>query len=848
MAIVLYAEIVGGLGDILFGFNALAALRDAGYTQEMVLVLGNHQYDGRDPKKLVANLGLEKQYGILALSPEEYAKKKKENFRLDFLIVGPISAYIEIPFLVPKGQESVPTLLVPEYGASDRTLYGFVKYLLDKTDKAISMRLLCPGFGLVPDALVPERGVFLNKYLVDIGNKTQANDYTFRAQCWSALGEELAAFLLQGKSIEAYHRETDLFFAYSAKSPEDFFDVQQFLTKENVKNQDIFCVSAPVMDFARVATSTLKENGFQYVLFVNLDDDSTTVFYDSAESQTRKTCRFFYKKYIPHDEFISMLALSHDLVRVTGDQSFGEAFSAGKIIYYEALRHKYKFIGDFWDKVLEKAEAPALRNAVEIFRYGGISGESQSIDALTLGNLKEILFRMRSEYDFGAVLAEKLNSSYSLTDMDELNFRLFLCFHTGKNEENLKDLLAQGGNPLEKNSEGDTIAHIILNEDEGLSSWYYSKLLSVLAKHNIEILFIPDKSGKAVLDRVREIADKGSVKNLCAMKETLLEIPENLEVAQLLFEIDERVARLVPDTAAAQKSSAAVLSVTSSEIFTISGIDKNMEGPPAIPLFPSSVELVNPIPVSEVQSTSVEPAMQMSVEILLSTQPIALGATFPDMVETVGVLDADDQTSIPFVETAPVVTQSVLSTIDGIDEDMSAIVLSPSIVDHVPPISVEPSATAPISSDVVRVLDVDIQTSLLSVQTAPSIVVNDVPLNPIPVEELHIESNWAHRGRVALELVVSSVFWIPAGIILGALFLLSAGRWQGLGQMLRNTFAWVNERFHAEDVVVPAVVVNSSVPLHVETQVMASPMTSAAFTPVVPEVSSRVEENQGLRF
>lgn len=117
---------------------------------------------------------------------------------------------------------------------------------------------------------------------------------------------------------------------------------------ESTKNQDIFGVGRNErvkLLAVKEMLPVLMESGFNKILYISLDTNEKQVLYEQANKEpVKKIYRFFYTNQLTHPEMIAILALSGDLVGITGDQSLGEALSAKKLIVYECLSHKRKLV------------------------------------------------------------------------------------------------------------------------------------------------------------------------------------------------------------------------------------------------------------------------------------------------------------------------------------------------------------------------------------------------------------------------------------------------------------------------------------------------------------------------
>jgi hypothetical protein len=88
----------------------------------------------------------------------------------------------------------------------------------------------------------------------------------------------------------------------------------------------------------------LVKRGIPYVKTVEIMVDHTLT--SVPLNKKGIILRFHVMQNIPHDQFLSLLHESEDFVACTGDGSFFEAISAGKLFYYDTPKHKMHFQKD----------------------------------------------------------------------------------------------------------------------------------------------------------------------------------------------------------------------------------------------------------------------------------------------------------------------------------------------------------------------------------------------------------------------------------------------------------------------------------------------------------------------
>jgi uncharacterized protein YjfI (DUF2170 family) len=354
MAIILFvSDGYGGYGDFLFGLKTLAGLKNhlktIDYNEPIYLAT---QSAGKE--KILA-LGGDKEFDIEIKTIEEIKQlQKNQAFCLDCYMEGPVFN----PNIYNKSAITNPIVLLPEYSIDEGVELARDRYV----NSGISCYdIVYSGFNAIDLKEKNHRGVLLTQALIEVAEKKESGDFSFRVPYWKYLAK-YSPKILEKHSLDTYHETTDLFFDYSHISPSNnqniyhsnhrqhYLQMQALFAKQSSKSQDILLVSgdAFLTMAALVETfSQLKQNGFNKIIYVNLDTGDTDILFNDKmsdplvhSSKPLKIYRLLHVSHLTHQEMIATLALSEDLVGVTGDQSLGEALSAKKLVVYECLSHK----------------------------------------------------------------------------------------------------------------------------------------------------------------------------------------------------------------------------------------------------------------------------------------------------------------------------------------------------------------------------------------------------------------------------------------------------------------------------------------------------------------------------
>ena len=156
------------------------------------------------------------------------------------------------------------------------------------------------------------------------------------------------------------------------------------------QSQDVICLGGKALDWRygynkhqtvsskyhalRDMLPQLKEQGYTTVIYHDVQNNKKEVLYTAPNTggKQEKTYRVLDFKSVPYETMLSLAILSDDLVGLTGDQSFVEAMSAGKLISYECRAHKSNFMKGYLKAVNQKTDNQDVRDlAKQLVRIPG---------------------------------------------------------------------------------------------------------------------------------------------------------------------------------------------------------------------------------------------------------------------------------------------------------------------------------------------------------------------------------------------------------------------------------------------------------------------------------------------
>ena len=381
MAIIFFtARHFDGSGDIVHTVKIAdflqKQLRKNGYTDNIIIVVP----DLMEGSKGVNHKEITDRF-VAAFNPlikvQTMSMFKKSDLKVD--------CYIEAALLnrssfnkedeqmidILRNATDVPYIFMPEYG-NDLTPQGKIK--------------IPSGFNKKNRG---EVGVFPNQKLLDATQDTIISQKVIK-EAFDELDHKIKRYLApQTGSSDEYlqYRETHgLSYQYShehikdyvsyikvngqdvldltKRAPIDFFLSEHIVFSETSGlSQDIICLGDDIeckKNALRRAIPELTKSGYTDIVFLNMDNGEEEALYSNVSSQKSKCYRVLYSASLPFTTMQSLPLLSDDLVGTTGDNSFVEAMSAGKLISYECASHKKEFAFGYLGRVKEMATNPSV--------------------------------------------------------------------------------------------------------------------------------------------------------------------------------------------------------------------------------------------------------------------------------------------------------------------------------------------------------------------------------------------------------------------------------------------------------------------------------------------------------
>lgn len=343
-----------GYGDHIFGLRLAQHLRKqcelAGLEAPPIYLIT--QGTG---KEKVCRLKGDQEFQVSVLTPDEL-EEQIENGKIDVgcVVEGPVFSDPLIGWLhqtLETVKAAIPVIIVPEYGCSGGAplLNQHIAYLsrlafLQYKDTIYS--------GFDPKN---EHGILLSDELVEPDLNV----------LFDQLDKKIRGVLFGEGSLAHFRENNELSMQYShdsslpdgkggsANTPAHFLKIHRAFVKNTQHHQvaaqeknQVMLMVGKSLDDKRAGLEAIKnkliDDGFQYISFYNADEGKEEVLYDLREpgGVPGKSYRVVYTAGMSHPSMVACAGLSGPLIGVTGDQSLGEALSAGKITVYECLIHK----------------------------------------------------------------------------------------------------------------------------------------------------------------------------------------------------------------------------------------------------------------------------------------------------------------------------------------------------------------------------------------------------------------------------------------------------------------------------------------------------------------------------
>ncbi|WP_133128241.1 protein kinase domain-containing protein [Legionella nagasakiensis] len=372
----------GGYGDFLFALKLSEQLRkqyaDAGATVPPVYLVT--QPSGQQK---IRSLKGDVEFGVDVLTPDELrVKVDTKEIEVGTLIEAPVfqaELMERIDGALENTDGRVPLIMIPEYGynsESNRAGIAFHRRYRQRQCSHLEYASTIYS-GFKEDAA--ECGILLSDALVHPAPPEELV---------SQLDEKVRRPLLCAVDIARYQETTELCMQYShdtytsgKKPAAHFLQIHREFCKTSDKNQDVVMVGKSQAD-KRAALESIKDkliaDGFKRISFYNSESGAEEVLYDAGEGG--KAYRVIYASGMSHTSMIACNALSGPLTGATGDQSFGEALSSGKMMVYECLSHKQTLIQNY-DAAIREASRndPDIDETLRLLREATTEAEYQRL-------------------------------------------------------------------------------------------------------------------------------------------------------------------------------------------------------------------------------------------------------------------------------------------------------------------------------------------------------------------------------------------------------------------------------------------------------------------------------------
>ncbi|NDH08771.1 MAG: hypothetical protein EBY16_04020, partial [Gammaproteobacteria bacterium] len=355
-----------GFGDFLFALKLSEQLKkkyaDSGLAKPLIFIVS--QPSGKD--KIIALQG-DIEFSVEVLTLEDLkVKVESKEIRVDTIIEGPVfkqNLIFQIDDIFAKVEKPIPLFMLPEYGFKGDAgmITDHREYLKIYCENITYMGTVCSGFNQ-EDA---ENGILLSEQL-------------FHPQPSFEWLQQLDPAIQRALLVDVdYVANTELTLQYShdenlgttQTAAEHFLKVHIEFSKTSDKKQDVVMVG--INEAAkRTALLAIKDDlrgyGFTHISFFNVKTQSLEVIYDAKTAG--KTYRVIYAPGMSHMSMMACIALSGPLCGATGDQSLAEALSANKVVVYEPLSHKKRFIDDYDARMRTIARSYGNSDVEELLR------------------------------------------------------------------------------------------------------------------------------------------------------------------------------------------------------------------------------------------------------------------------------------------------------------------------------------------------------------------------------------------------------------------------------------------------------------------------------------------------
>ena len=418
--VVVVSDGFGGYGDFLFALKLAHGLKDVfsktleGDTSPPIYIVTQPS-----AQATIKMLGGDVEFGVEILTPLELkarvnATNPDVRIEVGEIIEGPVFKLELIKGVdnALDGQPCVPLTMISEYSMA-ASIETHVLYRDADVLKNMKYRkTILSGLGPL------EEGIILSDFPV-LGHSVP-----------ESLDSRIQAII---GDIDVYQSTTELSMQYSHDTyttygPElengnptkHFLEIHREYYLENNKNQDVLLIGRNIQ-YKKAALESVRlklvADGFQRITFYNASMQDEEVLYHSGKPG--KCYRAIYVDSMSHASMMMCRDLSGPLIGATGDQSFGEAVSANKIMVYELLSHKGNLIAHYDAGLIEESKnevtaysfCELLRTAAEPERYQRLGSLLRSMD------VKDSILKSNQDFILKCNLIISVAAGLDIVDM-----------------------------------------------------------------------------------------------------------------------------------------------------------------------------------------------------------------------------------------------------------------------------------------------------------------------------------------------------------------------------------------------------------------------------------------------
>lgn len=237
--------------------------------------------------------------------------------------------------------------------------------------------------------------------------------------------EKIQKVLFSDLGIESYFTDHSFSMGYFANKRPDFagnYTLKDFIflhyelgLRSDKKYYDILVVSsqtpltiALIRGPLRSKLDRCEADGFSKIFLEDADTKAQTILFDNEGPG--KVLRVITTTQMTHQSMMACMQLSGPIQGCTGDQSFGETVSAGKIVIYETLDHNHEFIRQFDLILIEKIKyKPELMRLVALLRnFADIEELATLLSPENQARISRATREIAEEYDICARTISKI--------------------------------------------------------------------------------------------------------------------------------------------------------------------------------------------------------------------------------------------------------------------------------------------------------------------------------------------------------------------------------------------------------------------------------------------------------